>query len=120
MGYSIVLTPSGRLLRRSAHAKDRPAVYAAHFALSHACWLITYPLVGWLIAVAGRTTTFAVLALLAATGLAGGVFLWTQDDAGRIEHTYNGLSEGHPHIQLGRSHSHPIIIDNHHSHWPRV
>jgi MFS family permease len=37
IGYSVVLTPSGRLLMRSAHAEDRPAVYAAQFALSHAC-----------------------------------------------------------------------------------
>ena len=38
LGYSAVLTPSGRLLRRSAHAGDRPALFAAQFALSHA-WL---------------------------------------------------------------------------------
>lgn len=41
-----ILTPSGRLLRRSAHAKDRPAIFAAQFALSHACWLLTYPIAG--------------------------------------------------------------------------
>ncbi|WP_299845773.1 MFS transporter, partial [uncultured Jannaschia sp.] len=34
LGYSAVLTPSGRLLRRSAHAEDRPALFAAQFALS--------------------------------------------------------------------------------------
>ena len=49
LGYSAVLTPSGRLLRRSAHAGDRPALFAAQFALSHACWLVTYPLSGWLL-----------------------------------------------------------------------
>ena len=38
LGYSAVLTPSGRLLRRSAHAGDRPALFAAQFALSHAGW----------------------------------------------------------------------------------
>lgn len=48
-GYSTVLTPSGRLLKRSAHAEDRPAVCAAQFALSHACWLVIYALAGWLI-----------------------------------------------------------------------
>ena len=45
-GYSLAQTPSDRLLRRSAHAEDRPAIFAAHFALSHACWLICYPLAG--------------------------------------------------------------------------
>jgi MFS family permease len=48
IAYSAVLTPGGRLLRRSAHVPDRPAVFAAQFALSHACWLVTYPLAGWL------------------------------------------------------------------------
>lgn len=36
-GYALAQTPAGRLLRRSAHAEDRPAVFAAQFALSHAC-----------------------------------------------------------------------------------
>ena len=33
-----VMTPVGRILRRSAHAEDRPAIFASQFALSHACW----------------------------------------------------------------------------------
>lgn len=41
LGYSLAQTPSGRLLRRSAREEDRPALFAAQFALSHACWLIT-------------------------------------------------------------------------------
>ena len=45
--YSAILTPSGRLLRSSAHAEDRPSLFAAQFALSHACWLLTYPAAGW-------------------------------------------------------------------------
>jgi hypothetical protein len=49
----LVLTPSGRLPRRSAHAGDRPALFAAQFALSHACWLLTYPLAGGLGATIG-------------------------------------------------------------------
>jgi predicted MFS family arabinose efflux permease len=42
VGASLVQTPAGRLLRRSADAADRPALFAAQFALSHACWLLTY------------------------------------------------------------------------------
>ena len=48
VGYSAAITPPGRLLRRSGHAEDRLALFAAQFALSHACFLITYPLAGWL------------------------------------------------------------------------
>ena len=120
IGYSVVLTPSGRLLKRSAHAEDRPAVYAAQFALSHACWLVTYPLAGWLITVAGPTTAFATLALLAGVGLVSGVTLWPQEDSGSVQHSHNDLPSNHPHVQDGRTHSHPIVIDDYHQHWPRM
>ena len=62
VGYSAVLTPSGRLLRRSSTQQDRSAVFAAQFALSHACWLLTYLLAGWLGADAGMAVTFRVTA----------------------------------------------------------
>ena len=42
VGYSLTLTPIGRVLRRSAHPEDRPALFAAQFALSHAAWLVAY------------------------------------------------------------------------------
>ena len=63
IAYSISVTPSGRLLRRSANAEDRPAVFAAQFALSHGCWLITYPLAGQIGAAIGQVAAFAVLAV---------------------------------------------------------
>ncbi|MBA6130060.1 MFS transporter, partial [Pseudomonas juntendi] len=34
-GYSLAQTPSGRILRRSSTSQDRPALFAAQFALSH-------------------------------------------------------------------------------------
>jgi len=120
IGYSVVLTPSGRLLKRSAHAEDRPAVYAAQFALSHACWLVTYPLAGWLITVADPSTAFAVLALLAGAGLVSGVILWPQENSGAMQHSHDDLPRDHPHVQDGRTHSHPIVIDDYHQHWPRM
>lgn len=70
-GYSAAQTPSGRLLRRSSHAQDRPAIFAAQFALSHACWLITYPLAGRFGAAFGLQSTSIVLSLI---GL--GAFCW--------------------------------------------
>jgi H+ antiporter protein len=119
VGYSAVLTPSGRLLKRSAQAEDRPAVYAAQFALSHACWLVTYPLSGWLITLAGPTAAFAVLALLAAAGMIGGILLWSTDDTAALEHIHDTLPADHPHLQGVRPHMHPIVIDDQHPHWPQ-
>ena len=120
IGYSTVLTPSGRLLKRSAHAEDRPAVYAAQFALSHACWLVTYPLAGWLITMSGPVVTFAVLALLAGIGVVCGIALWPQESGEAMPHSHDDLPKDHPHVQDGRTHSHPIVIDEYHPHWPRI
>lgn len=120
IGYSAVLTPSGRLLKRSAHAEDRPAVYAAQFALSHVCWLVTYPLAGWLITFWGPTVTFAVLAVLAGAGVLGGIALWPKDSSELVAHSHDDLPKDHPHVHDGRTHSHPIVIDDYHPHWPRM
>ncbi len=72
-GASMVMTPTGRLLQQSCRAEERPALFAAQFSLSHACWLIAYPLAGWLGSMLGMMVAFAALATLAlaATLLAG-------------------------------------------------
>lgn len=48
IGWSAVETPVGRLIRRGVPAGDLAPAFAAQFSLSHACWLLTYPLAGWL------------------------------------------------------------------------
>lgn len=75
-GYSMAQTPSGRLLRRSSSAEDRPALFAAQFALSHACWLITYPLAGWAGARFGLPVAALLLAMIAAIGVLAATRLW--------------------------------------------
>lgn len=77
-----VLTPSGRLLRRSAEAGDRPAIFAAQFALSHACWLATYPLAGWLGATGGLGIACAVLGVLATVTTMIAARIWSGDGIG--------------------------------------
>jgi MFS family permease len=51
VGTSLVNTPSSRLLADASTPQNRNLVYTAQFALSHACFLITYPVAGWLGAV---------------------------------------------------------------------
>lgn len=125
IGYSVVLTPSGRLLRKSAQPEDRPALFAAQFALSHACWLITYPLAGWFGASFGLTSTFIVLAAIAGLSLLLAIRLWPAADPDSVEHGHDELAPHHPHWREGKSagvrrHSHPFVIDSHHSEWPHV
>jgi predicted MFS family arabinose efflux permease len=117
--YSAAQVPTGRLLRRSAHSHDRPSVFAAQFALSHACWLVTYPLAGWLGSAAGMPVTLLVLGLIAALGTALAFGLWPAADPEAIPHDHPDLETDHPHIAgSGRIHSHAYVIDDLHRQWP--
>jgi MFS family permease len=143
VGSSLVQTPGGRLLRRSSHAEDRPSLFAAQFALSHACWLITYPAAGWIGATFGLATTFAVMVavVLIAGGLA--LSLWPKADPVEVAHTHDPKDHDHlhvhdehhqhehegwegpePHRHRHRhgplQHAHAFVIDDHHPVWPRA
>lgn len=117
LGYSAVLTPSGRLLRRSSQPEDRPAVFAAQFALSHACWLVTYPLSGWLLTQFGTVAALVVLAGLAALGAAIALRIWPKDDPEVMEHTHENLPLDHPHLKGHRRHAHSFVVDDQHPRW---
>lgn len=122
VAYAAILTPSGRLLRRSAHAEDRPALFAAQFALSHACWLVTYPLAGWAGLALGLGPALALLGALAGAAALAALGLWPADDSAEQEHDHPDLPAGHPHLAAhggARHHVHPYVIDDVHRHWPR-
>lgn len=120
IGYSLTQTPSGRLLRRSSSAEDRPSLFAAQFALSHACWLITYPVAGWIGARIGLPATFAVLGVIALVAVIAAAKLWPKDDPEQVEHVHADLDDGHEHLAGGgKRHRHHYVIDDYHRHWPR-
>ena len=123
MAYSASITPSGLLLRRSAQAEDRPAVFAAQFALSHACWLVAYPLAGQVGAIWGQSTAFFALAALAICGLGAALWLWPAQDPPTIKHEHPDLPENHPHrlqhVEDRERHIHDYVIDDLHQTWPR-
>lgn len=82
-GWSAAETPVGRLIRRHVDAPRRPAAFAAQFSLSHAGWLITYPLAGWLgarnlVAAALVLAAIAIIATIAAT------LLWPRGTQPRV------------------------------------
>lgn len=63
-GQAMIAVASVRLLAENTPPVERGRVYAAHFALTHLCWLVTYPAAGilsgrigvpWMFAVAGVT-----------------------------------------------------------------
>lgn len=121
VSYSATLTPSGRLLRRSGHAEDRPVLFAAQFALSHACWLITYPLAGWLQSAHGSVTAILTLATLSLVGLVAAWLFWPVPDETVLTHAHPDLPPDHPHLRdatAGHRHRHSFVIDDLHHGWP--
>ncbi|MEM8854145.1 MAG: MFS transporter [Pseudomonadota bacterium] len=141
VGASLVMTPSALVLRRSCHAEDRPALFAAQFALSHACWLVAYPAAGVLGARVGIDGTFLILSAATAASMVAALLLWPQHDPEIIEHTHEEMEHAHAHIHdahhshshetpasephshrhrhAAMRHAHVFVIDDHHRHWPR-
>ncbi|MBY6209730.1 MULTISPECIES: MFS transporter [Halomonas] len=140
-GASLVMTPTGRLLKQSCHPEDRPALFAAQFSLSHGCWLVAYPLAGWVGAKVGLTETFALLGVIALLSTALATRAWPARDPQTLEHDHDPVAhthlhyhdehhqhehegwEGpephrHPHDHLGGRHRHVFVIDQHHMKWP--
>ncbi|MFD3434459.1 MFS transporter [Alteromonas macleodii] len=111
VGYSLSQTPSGRVLRRSSKAEDRPALFAAQFALSHSCWLVTYPLAGWVGATWGTQVSFIALTVVAALSLVTAVLIW------RPGHDVYSLV--HSHTDPNTIHEHYFVIDDEHPSWPK-
>lgn len=121
IGFSTAQTPIGRVLTRSSHAEDRPALFAAQFSLSHAGWLIAYPIAGWLGSVAGMTITLLALLGLALAGLIFALKLWPSNDPSERLHEHDDLPGDHPHL-AGKAnshrHTHSYVIDSLHPKWP--
>lgn len=75
-GTSLINTPSARLLRAQSDGDTRTAVFTAQFSLSHACFLVTYPIAGWLGATAGQAWAAVVSAVLAAAAAVIAARMW--------------------------------------------
>lgn len=95
---SMVLTPTGRLIRRSAPPEERAPAFAAQFSLSHAAWLVTYPLAGWVGASAGLLSAVVALGAIGLIATVSAVRLWPARDAEDSLHVHTGLAAGHPHL----------------------
>ena len=75
-GTSMINTPSARLLRRAATDTTRSYIFTAQFSLSHACFMITYPVAGWIGAGLGQPAAALVLVVLATLGTGFALKLW--------------------------------------------
>lgn len=121
--YAGLVTPGGRLLRRSAESDDLPFLFAAQFSLSHVCWLLAYPLAGWVGARFGLGSALAALSGVAVLGLLFAWRMWPRHDPDVVEHSHPELADDHPHLashQAGNGkHAHSYKIDELHGRWPQ-
>lgn len=141
LGSSLVQTPAARLLKRSSNEHNRTQIYAAQFALSHACWLIAYPMAGWIGNIGGFEIIFALMSALTLIGSITAAMLWPNPDPEKLTHTHEAMSHDHMHVHdehhqhehegwegkephthkhnhTARTHTHEFVIDIHHRIWP--
>lgn len=94
-GQALIAIPSSTLLAEHTCEEERGRAFAAHFALTHACWLITYPVLGHAAARWGApsTITGAGIACICVTAAAAATSAGTgaahthdhdRDDASRL------------------------------------
>ncbi len=143
-GSSFILTAAGRVLNRSCLDSDRNAYFAANFSLSHAAWLLCYPLAGWW---GSNSMGQAALGLnvLALIGAAFAWRSWSASDADELWHSHEAISHAHQHSHDSKNdahhqhshtqpegdeahshqhsheahrHQHRFVIDEHHPKWP--
>ena len=95
-GQALIAIPSSTLLAEHTFEEERGRAYAAHFALTHACWLITYPAVGHAAARWGAPATFTTAGVVCLSITAAAFLL------GR------GRSRAHTHVRRSSS---PVAIE---------
>lgn len=120
---SLTLTPGGLVLTKSASSRDRPAVFAAQFSLSHAGWMIAYPLAGWLAGYTSLELALLILSMMCAAVAIAALVVWPANDPQELLHIHPDLPTNHPHLTTvpasgaQHQHVHAFRIDDLHSTW---
>ena len=74
---SLILVPIGQILREETDLKERTAIFGAQFSLSHACWLISYPSIGYMLVLGGLEISFLVIAVVVLVATSIAWYLWS-------------------------------------------
>ncbi len=80
IGLSLIQTPAGRLIQRSGDRDDLSPLFAAQFALSHACWLVSYPVAGIVGAALGTSAVACALGATCLAALSVAMVTWPAGD----------------------------------------
>jgi len=123
LAASLVLTPGGLVIARSAARANRAAVFAAQFSLSHAGWMVAYPLAGELGARVGLETALMILSGLTIGMVILALRAWPSTDPLTREHEHPELPADHRHLReipahgQRQRHAHAFHIDDLHPKW---
>ena len=60
IGQALIAIPSATLLAEHTKDEERGRAYAAHFAWTHAFWLVSYPVTGYGVTKLGASLTFTI------------------------------------------------------------
>jgi len=141
IGWSLIQTPAGRIVTRSASPADRSAYFSAQFSLSHLCWLLAYPVAGLLGARVGMGPTALIMCAGVCLCSLGAWVVWPNNDPVVLRHVHDAEHHRHLHTHDGHHthahkdwqgsephshyhdhpvtrHAHTFVIDDHHAHWP--
>jgi MFS family permease len=143
IGWSLVQTPSGKIVNMSALPLDRISYFSAQFALSHLCWLITYPITGFLVLYYGFSFSALFLSCVVLTCFIFSILFWPDEQDRNLTHSHelrihthehNHKDQHHLHLHNDNqeqethdheheheevSHKHKFVIDLHHQEWPK-
>jgi len=131
IGLSIIQVPAGFLVKNSCKPEDSVSYFSANFSLSHLCWMIAYPLTGFLGIYFGLHTTFLIIALISFIAFVFAYKIYPNPDKLEIEHTHKEHTHSHEgmdtlhhdnneytHTHKVITHTHKFVIDAHHQTWP--
>ena len=127
----------------SASPTDRISYFSAQFALSHLCWLITYPITGFLVLYYGFSFSALFLSCVVLTCFIFSILFWPDEQDSNLTHSHElkihthdhdhkdqhhqhshdddlkQETHGHEHEHEEISHKHRFVIDLHHQEWPK-
>jgi MFS family permease len=141
-GTSMILIPTGRVVRNSCKESDRNDYFSANFALTHGMWLVGYLMAGWLGSRFGMSGAFLGLGSIALLAGLAAMMIWKKSDQHALWHEHPAVDHLHPHVHdehhqhehegwegpephvhphyhPKQRHKHPFVIDEHHVHWPK-
>ena len=83
-GQALIAIPSSTLVASHTSTDQRGRAFAAQFAITHACWLVSYPLVGHLAGALGPPITFSICGIVCLAITVGALVIGRGDKGSHV------------------------------------